>query len=187
MTVSSNLIEPTIYALASENDILLVVTTKDADTMVAEMVIPEIVRITTFILHQELLKHVDVMVTNGGYGGVLTALSMGVPLIGAGVTEGKALVNARIAWSGVGIDLKTNTPSEEQIRRAVRRVINDGKFEKRAREIQTNFGKEHGRRMFVMLWRNLLGACRIAVMKVNSKLPLLLAWRIELTSDWWQS
>lgn len=56
MTVSSNLIEPTIYALASENDILLVVTTKDADTMVAEMVIPEIVRITTFILHQELLK-----------------------------------------------------------------------------------------------------------------------------------
>jgi hypothetical protein len=35
-----------------------------------------------------------------------------VPLVGAGLMAENDVVNARIAWSGVGIDFKTNTPSE---------------------------------------------------------------------------
>jgi UDP:flavonoid glycosyltransferase YjiC (YdhE family) len=130
--------------LASENDILLIVTTKDADAMAQEMDIPANVRIAAFIPHQELLKHVDVMVTNGGYGGVLTALSMGVPLIGAGLTEDKTMVNARIAWSGAGVDLKTDRPSEEQIRRAVRKVLHEKTYAEKARGIQEDFAKYPG-------------------------------------------
>jgi hypothetical protein len=60
------------------------------------------------------------MVTNGCYGSVNRVLSFGVPLVATGPTEDKADVNARIAWSGAGIDLRTNTPELEAIRRAVR-------------------------------------------------------------------
>jgi UDP:flavonoid glycosyltransferase YjiC (YdhE family) len=84
------------------------------------------------------------MATNGGYGGVLTALSTGVPLVGAGLTEDKVMVNARIAWSGVGIDLKTNTPTEEMIWEAVRKVLDDGRYGRKAREIQADFEKYPG-------------------------------------------
>jgi UDP:flavonoid glycosyltransferase YjiC (YdhE family) len=54
------------------------------------------------------------MITNGDYNGVQITLANGVPLVGAGMSEDKAEVNNRIAWSGVGINLKTATPSPEQ-------------------------------------------------------------------------
>ena len=51
------------------------------------------------------------MITNSGYGGIQQALAYGVMLIAAGKTEDKAENGARIAWSGVGIDLKTDSPT----------------------------------------------------------------------------
>ena len=62
------------------------------------------------IPHDLLLPKVDVMVTNGGYGAVQRALSMGVPLVVAGNTEDKPEVAARVAWAGAGVNLKTGTP-----------------------------------------------------------------------------
>jgi UDP:flavonoid glycosyltransferase YjiC (YdhE family) len=41
---------------------------------------------------------------NGGYGGVNQAMSFGVPLVTAGLTEDKADVNAPVAWSGSRFD-----------------------------------------------------------------------------------
>jgi UDP-glucoronosyl and UDP-glucosyl transferase len=69
------------------------------------------------------LPKVDVLVNNGGYGSVNQALSFGIPLVTAGLTEDKADVNLRVAWSGVGINLATNAPSCEALRRAVRTVL----------------------------------------------------------------
>jgi len=41
----------------------------------------------------------------------------------AGLTEDKADVNARVAWSGVGINLATNSPTPQALREAVRVVL----------------------------------------------------------------
>ncbi|CZR55772.1 uncharacterized protein PAC_05660 [Phialocephala subalpina] len=143
-TASQNLIKPTIEALAGEDDVLLVVTTPDAEKLNEQMKIPQNVRIEKWLPHQELLKNVKVMITNGGYGGVLTALSFGVPLVGAGLTEDKAMVNSRIAWSGAGIDLKTNTPGSRKIREAVRKVLDNPKYKRVAMRIQEDFAKHNG-------------------------------------------
>jgi UDP:flavonoid glycosyltransferase YjiC (YdhE family) len=59
------------------------------------------------------------MVTNGGFNGVQSALSHGVPLVCAGKTEEKPEVCARVAWAGVGIDLKTQRPKPDQIKQAI--------------------------------------------------------------------
>ena len=143
-TTATNLINPTMRALAREDDILIIVTTPDADAMASEIGVSENVKMEKFIPNQELLKHVSVMVTNGGYGGVTAALSNGVPLVGAGLTADKAMINARIAWAGVGIDLRTNTPSDEQIRCAVRTVLDDETFSRKAKSIQADFAKYNG-------------------------------------------
>ena len=63
------------------------------------------------------------MVTNGGYGAVQRALSMGVPLVVAGNTEDKPEVAARVAWTGAGVNLRTGTPTPSAVRAAVREVL----------------------------------------------------------------
>jgi MGT family glycosyltransferase len=93
--------------------------------------------IAGFLPYSELLPRVALVVTNGGYGGVQFALSHGVPLVVAGLTEEKAEINARVAWSGAGIDLRSQTPTPASVRSAVRRVLQDGRFHAHARRIQT--------------------------------------------------
>jgi len=39
------------------------------------------------------------------------AMSFGVPLVSAGLTEDKADVNVRVGWSEVGINLETDKPT----------------------------------------------------------------------------
>jgi UDP:flavonoid glycosyltransferase YjiC (YdhE family) len=66
--------------------------------------IPANARLSTFLPFEWMLPKADVLVTNGGYGSVNQAMSFAIPLVTAGLTEDKADVNARVAWSGVGID-----------------------------------------------------------------------------------
>ena len=96
------------------------------------------------IPHDHLLPKVDVMVTNGGYGAVQRALATGVPLVVAGNTEDKPEVAARVAWSGAGIDLKTGTPTPKAIRTAVRDVLGDGRYLRRARELEVAYAQRDG-------------------------------------------
>jgi UDP:flavonoid glycosyltransferase YjiC (YdhE family) len=79
--------------------------------------------IAEWLPYQALLPHVNVVVTNGGYGGVQHALKYGIPLIVAGETSDKAEVAARVAYTGVGVNLGTTTPSPARIRTAVDDVL----------------------------------------------------------------
>jgi UDP:flavonoid glycosyltransferase YjiC (YdhE family) len=88
-----------------------------------------------------LVTHVDVLVTNAGYGGVHFALAYGVPIVCAGRTEEKPEICARVAWAGVGIDLRRHTPKPARIRRAVRRVLRDPRYRRRARELGASFAR----------------------------------------------
>jgi UDP:flavonoid glycosyltransferase YjiC (YdhE family) len=45
-----------------------------------------------------------------------------------------------VAWSGAGIDLKTGTPSPEQIRQAVRQLIVRQEFRNRAMALSESIG-----------------------------------------------
>lgn len=123
----SQLIEPAIAGLADE-DVLVVVSTggRPVDTLPSPL--PANVRVASYLPHDKLLPLTDVFVSNGGYGGVHYALEHGVPLVVAGKTEDKTEVTARVGWSGVGVNLATNAPKAEQVRRAVRRVLADDSF-----------------------------------------------------------
>ena len=79
------------------------------------------------------------MVTNGGYGGTQIALSYGVPLAVAGTTEDKSEVSARVAWSGAGINLKTDTPTPRQVRDAVRALLGNSEYRQRAQALAAEY------------------------------------------------
>ena len=112
----------TTHALAHDN-LLVVATTGGPDPETIRRDLPANVRLERFVPHDVLLPHVDVMVTNGGYGGVQQALANGVPLVVAGDSEDKPEVAARVQWSGTGINLHTGRPSPAMVGRAVRRVL----------------------------------------------------------------
>lgn len=133
--VAPELIAPAIEGLARE-DVLVVVSTGGRDPESLGLTkVPSNVRVHRFLSYPELLPRTNVMVTNGGYGGVQMALAHGVPVIVAGTTEDKPEVAARVAWSGTGLDLKTATPTPAAVRTAVRRVIDEPSFRTRAREL----------------------------------------------------
>ncbi|GAA1430388.1 glycosyltransferase [Microlunatus lacustris] len=88
-----------------------------------------------FLPYDRLLPRTSVVVTNGGWGGVLASLAAGVPLVVAGGTLDKPDIARRVAWSGAGLDLRTGSPSPRQARTAVQRVLDDPGFRTRAEEI----------------------------------------------------
>ncbi|MBC8075436.1 MAG: glycosyl transferase, partial [Chloroflexales bacterium] len=137
---SNNLIVPALRALADE-PVLVVATTGGASAEDLGFAIPANARVAPFIPFGALLPHVNLMVTNGGYGGVQFALAHGVPLVVAGDTEEKPEIAARVAWSGAGINLKTGTPTPEQIRTAVRTALASPKYRQQAQRIQADYAR----------------------------------------------
>jgi MGT family glycosyltransferase len=137
------LLEPTIDALGGE-DVIVVATTGGRDLSELKSPLPLNTYVAEYIPHDVLLPKVDVMVTNGGYGAVQRALSMGVPLVVAGNTEDKPEVAARVSWTGSGINLKTGTPSPRAIRAAVRKVLGDGRYLRAAQDLEVAFARRDG-------------------------------------------
>jgi MGT family glycosyltransferase len=126
------LIAPTLAALANEPDLLVVVTAGGRLIDAIPGPIPGNARLASYLPFEWMLPKVDVFVTNGGYGSVNQAMSFGIPLVTAGLTEDKADVNARVAWSGVGIDLATNEPTPQALREAIRTVLDKPNYRLRA-------------------------------------------------------
>ena len=111
----------------ADADVLVVVTT-GGPPVEALGPLPSNVRAAEYLPYDSLFPLLDVMVTNGGYGGVHYALAHSVPLVVAGGGEDKPEVAARVAWSGVGVNLRTGRPQPEAIRQAVRRVLDDPRY-----------------------------------------------------------
>ena len=135
------LIAPTLAALANEPNLLVVVTAGGRPIDAIPGPIPSNARLASYLPFEWVLPKVDVFVTNGGYGSVNQAMSFGIPLVTAGLTEDKADVNARVAWSGVGIDLATNEPTPQALREAIRTVLDKPNYCSRASLMADEFDR----------------------------------------------
>ncbi len=133
------LVAPTLAALANEPDVLVVATAGGRPVEAIPGPIPGNARVASYLPFEWLLPKVDVLVTNGGYGSVNQAMSFGIPLVTAGTTEDKADVNARVAWSGVGLNLATNEPTQAALREAVRTVLDTPHYRARATAMADEF------------------------------------------------
>ena len=131
-TDPDKLIVPTIEALKDE-PYVVVATTGGVGTQVLRGRYadhPNVV-VEDFIDYRTLLPRADVFVTSGGWGSTVAAIGAGVPLVGAGTREGKNDLNVRVAYKGLGVDLRSEHPTPAAIRAAVGRVNKD-------RAIRTN-------------------------------------------------
>ena len=133
----TELIQPTLDALADLD--VLVVATLGRDAELER--VPANARVAEFIPFDDLLPYTDVLVSNGGYGGVQQALGHGVPMVLAGQTEDKAEVTARAAWAGAAINLATQRPAAKDLRAAVETVLTEASYRERAADLAAEYAR----------------------------------------------
>ncbi|MBV7701348.1 glycosyltransferase [Nocardia nova] len=127
------LLRPALAALARRPDLVVVVSTGGKDASLGPL--PAHIHVRDFVPYAELLPHVDLVITNGGYGGVHHALRHGIPVIVAGGTADKPEVAARVAYTGAGIDLGGAAPAPAAVAAAVDRVFGDTGYRVAARRL----------------------------------------------------
>jgi len=134
------IIVPTLDAYQNDPDTMVIVTTGGSGTAALRHRYPQShFVIEDFIDYDAVMPYASVYVTNGGYGGVMLALQHQLPIVVAGVYEGKEDIAARVQFNGVGIDLRTETPKAGQIRRAVETVLADRRYRHQAQQLSQEF------------------------------------------------
>jgi UDP:flavonoid glycosyltransferase YjiC (YdhE family) len=118
----SKLIVPTIEALKGTDTLVVVATGSSGTAELRNRYAADNVVIEDYIDFDAALRHADAYVTNGGFGGVMLSLANGVPLVCAGITEGKNDVNAHVDYHRVGIDLHSDKPKPDGIEEGRGRV-----------------------------------------------------------------
>jgi UDP:flavonoid glycosyltransferase YjiC (YdhE family) len=137
------LIVPALEAL-KDTGALLIVTTGYSQTEALRKAYPQDnIVVEDFVDFDCILDHTDLFICNGGYGSVLLSLSKGVPLLTAGIREGKNDVNALVAYFGVGIDLRTERPKPRAIRRATERLLREPQWKQSAARLRDEFSRYH--------------------------------------------
>lgn len=128
---------PAMQGLAGRDDVLVVVVlgVKGA-TLPEGTVVPANARVVDVLPYEALLPHLDVWVINSGYGGFTQGVMHGVPMLLAGDTEDKAEVSMRGEWAGVGYNLRTGSPTPEQVAEGVSHVLANPGYKKRVMEIR---------------------------------------------------
>jgi MGT family glycosyltransferase len=78
----------------------------------------------------------DLVISHGGHGTAVRALSLGAPLLVCPAVGDMAENGARVAWSGAGLSLPRRLLSPRRIRLAARRILGDPSYRERAEEMQ---------------------------------------------------
>jgi UDP:flavonoid glycosyltransferase YjiC (YdhE family) len=136
------LLVPTLEAFKNDPKTLVIATTGGSRTAELRSRFPQDnMIIEDFINFNAVMPYANVYVTNGGYGGVMLGLQHNLPIIAAGVHEGKNEIAARIAYCKVGVDLKTETPKPKAIRQAVDTLLRDETYRQNVRKMSLEFSR----------------------------------------------
>jgi MGT family glycosyltransferase len=126
----NKLLVPTLEAFQNSN-VLVIVTTGGSGTQELRTKFPhQNFIIEDFIPFHDVMPYCNVYITNGGYGGVMLSIENNLPMVVAGVHEGKNEINARIGYFELGVNLRTELPTAKQIKAGVETVLADNQYRK---------------------------------------------------------
>jgi UDP:flavonoid glycosyltransferase YjiC (YdhE family) len=134
------LIVPALEAFKNNNDVIVVATTGASRTEELRKRFPQShFIIEDFIPFEDVMPQARLYISNGGYGGVLHSIKYKLPMVVAGINEGKNEINARVQYFKVGINLKTETPKPEKIYNAAMEVINNKMYQNNIEALSREF------------------------------------------------
>jgi len=141
------LLVPTLEAFKN-TEYLVIATTGGSGTESLRRRYPQSnVVIEDFIPFGEVMPFCHVYVTDGGYGGVLLSIQNKLPLVTAGVHEGKNEINARVGYFQLGVNLKTEKPAPAQVKQAVEEVLRNPVYKQRVEQLSDQFSQYNSLRL----------------------------------------
>ena len=135
----SKLIIPALEALKNEPYLLVVATGYHNTEALRRKYAQDNIVIEDFFDFDFIMPHTDIYITNGGYGGTLLAIEYGLPMVAAGINEGKNEICARIGYFKLGIDLRTEKPTPEKIKMAVDKILANSDYKRNVEKLRHEF------------------------------------------------
>jgi MGT family glycosyltransferase len=135
----NKIVVPTLEAFKN-TDTLVIATTGGSETKMLQTKYsaPNLI-IEDFIPFADVMPYANVYITNGGYGGVMLSIQNELPMVVAGVHEGKNEICARVGYFNLGVNLKTEKPTVQQIKKAVEDVLINGKYAESVKALAQEF------------------------------------------------
>jgi MGT family glycosyltransferase len=97
--------------------------------------VPPNARLVEWVSYARTMPLCDAIVCHAGHGTVARALASGVPLVACPAAGDMAENSSRIAWSGAGVSLPRRLVTARGVRLAVRKVLGEEGYGRRAREL----------------------------------------------------
>ena len=144
----NKLLIPSLEAFRDSGMLLVVATGGwNTDELKKKYYQPNII-IEDFIDFNDIMPYTDVYITNGGYGGVMMSIENKLPMVVAGVHEGKNEICARVGYFKCGINLKTELPIVKQLQGAVHEVLNNPEYKQNVEKLSDEFSKYNPDQLF---------------------------------------
>lgn len=135
----SKLIIPALEALKNEDYLLIVATGYHHTEGLRKKYSQGNIIIEDFIDFDFIMPRTDIYITNGGYGGTMLAIGHALPMVAAGVNEGKNEICARIGYFKLGVNLKTEKPTPEKIKNAVNEILSNPVYKQNVEKLRDEF------------------------------------------------
>jgi UDP:flavonoid glycosyltransferase YjiC (YdhE family) len=97
---------------------------------------PANARLVDWVSYSRTMPLCDAVVCHAGHGTVVRALASGTPVIACGHAGDQAENAARVRWAGVGVSLPRRFQTPDGVRLAVRRLLDDPSYRRRAGELR---------------------------------------------------
>jgi UDP:flavonoid glycosyltransferase YjiC (YdhE family) len=133
------LLRATLEGLAAEPVRVLASTNRRAPA--EPLPVPANARLVEWVSYTRAMPRCAAVVCHAGHGTVARALASGVPIVACPHAGDMAENAARIRWAGVGVSLPRRFHTASGVRLAVRRLLADPGYTRRARELA--FWSEH--------------------------------------------
>ena len=94
--------------------------------------VPPNARLVDWLSYARTMPLCDAVVTHAGHGTVMRALACGVPVVACPAAGDMGENAARVTWAGVGVSLPRRLTTARGIRLAVRKLLADPSYQRRA-------------------------------------------------------
>jgi UDP:flavonoid glycosyltransferase YjiC (YdhE family) len=127
------LVRAALEGLAGEPLRVLATTNRREPT--EPLQVPGNARLVDWVSYARTMPLCDAVVCHAGHGTLARALASGVPVVACPHAGDMAENAARIRWAGAGVSLPRRFVTARGVRLAVRRLLGDPRYRRRAREL----------------------------------------------------
>ena len=133
------LVRVVLEALADEPVRVLATTNRRGEPLPEA---PANAAVVEWLSYSQAMPEADLVVCHGGHGTVCRALGAGAPVLCCPAVGDMAENGARLQWAGAGLMLPGRLTGSRSVRPAVRRLLADPAFRKRARSLEA-WARDH--------------------------------------------